>query len=477
MERSKNYHTKQQEIILNYLKMSGQDYVTVSRIATHLKEQGQCVGLTTIYRQLEKFEREGIVHKIVLDGNNGACYQYASENPDMMLLKCEECGGMIPMECSHMEELYEHVLEEHQFQINSHRTMFYGLCENCIRKGKKAAFLLAFLLIFGCTLTGCRLVSQKSGGWADGGQTASGKEKGRLQVVATLFPYYDFVREIAGELADVSLVVPAGMDTHSFEPTAADIIKMGKADVILYNGGENEQWIGHVLDAGENEELLADAMMDHVDILLEEHVEGMQENQSEAWEEKHGGGEHSEHDETDEHIWTSPVNAQKIVEQIAKDLAEADPAHGGEYQKNARNYIERLQELDEEFRRLTEHAGNKYLAFADRFPLRYFVEEYGLDYTAAFAGCSSDTEPSAETITYLTDQVRERKLPVVLKIELTSDKVAKAVAEAAGTSGHPVRVETFYTCHNVTRKQFEQGETYLSLMEKNISVLRDAISK
>lgn len=376
-----------------------------------------------------------------------------------------------------MEELYEHVLEEHQFQVNPHRTMFYGLCESCIRKGKKAALLLSFLFIFGCALTGCGLAGQKDTAGKGDKQTVSDIGQGRLQVVATLFPYFDFVREIAGELADVSLVVPAGMDTHSFEPTAADLIKIGKADVVLYNGGENERWMEQVLDAGENEKLLADAMMNHVDVLLEEHVEGMQENQSEAWEEKRGGGEHPEHDETDEHIWTSPVNAQKIVEQIAEDLSEADPAHGREYQKNAGKYIKKLQELDEEFRRLTVQAENKYLAFADRFPLRYFVEEYGLDYTAAFAGCSSDTEPSADTITYLTDQVRERKLPMVLKIELTSDKVAKAVAEAAGTSRHPVRVETFYTCHNVTREQFERGETYLSLMEKNISVLQDAISK
>jgi len=194
-------------------------------------------------------------------------------------------------------------------------------------------------------------------------------------------------------------------------------------------------------------------------------VEGMQEEK----------GEEGEEEEVDEHIWTSPVNAQKIVAQIAEDLSAADPDHGEWYHKNAERYINKLKKLDKDIRQVTEHAGEKYLAFADRFPLRYFVEEYGLDYTAAFAGCSSDTEPSAETITYLTRQVRKRRLPVVLKIELTSDKVAKAVAEAASTAGHKVKVETFYTCHNVTKQQFDRGETYLSLMEKNLGVLRDAL--
>lgn len=134
MSRTKTYHTKQQEIILHYLKEREEGYVTVSQIAARLKEQGQSVGLTTIYRQLDKFEKEGIVHKIVLDGNSGACYQYAGEREDRLLLKCEGCGGIIPMACSHMEELYEHVLSEHRFQVNPHRTMFYGICDHCLER-------------------------------------------------------------------------------------------------------------------------------------------------------------------------------------------------------------------------------------------------------------------------------------------------------------------------------------------------------
>ncbi len=345
-----------------------------------------------------------------------------------------------------------------------------------------ACFCAVMLVASGCSITGGT------------GQTSVQDKKGsRIKVVATLFPYYDFARQVAGEYADVSLILPAGMDTHSFEPTAADMIQMGQADLILYNGGENEQWVGQVLESADNKGIMADEMMKHVDTLVEEHVEGMQEEKGEEHGHEEHGKEDTDHDaseedhdhdteeasdtagEIDEHIWTSPVNAQKIVAQIAKDLAKADPEHQEDYQKNADEYIKKLQKLDKDIRQVTSQAKYKYLAFADRFPLRYFVEEYGLDYTAAFAGCSSDTEPSAETITYLTRQVKERKLPVVLKIELTSDKVAKAVAEAASTKEHTVKVETFYTCHNVTRQQFDAGETYVSLMEKNVKVLREAL--
>ncbi len=137
MNKGKHYHTKQQKIILEYLMSGGERYVTVSRIAAHLKTLGQSVGLTTIYRQLDKFEQEGLVHKIVLDGNSGARYQYAGEDEDSFLLKCENCGNMIPMACSHMEKLYDHVLEEHSFQVNPHRTMFYGMCSECMERKNK----------------------------------------------------------------------------------------------------------------------------------------------------------------------------------------------------------------------------------------------------------------------------------------------------------------------------------------------------
>ncbi len=355
-----------------------------------------------------------------------------------------------------------------------------------VRAARRWGCLLACVCL---CLTGCQGIQRAD----DGTQSASDK----LQVMTTIFPYYDFVRQVAGELADVSMIVPAGIDTHSFEPTARDMIQLGTADVFIYNGGELESWVPRVMESVNNEHWITDRMMDHVDTFAEEHVEGMK---AERWHAEEGsvgsrqepgdkengkknavesgsngadGTNHAgdeEQEEIDEHIWTSPANAVILVQRIAEDLGEADPVHHEEYQSNAERYIQELDRLDQEFRSVTEAAQEHYLVFGDRFPLRYFVEEYGLEYTAAFAGCSSDTEPSADTIAYLTDQMKSRNLPVVLKIELTSDRVANAVAEAS-----EARVEVFHTCHNVTRKELDDGVTYLRLMEQNISVLKDAL--
>ncbi len=296
------------------------------------------------------------------------------------------------------------------------------------------------LIISGINLTACSPLPQFPQ------SRDEGEGQGRLQVIATIFPYYDFARQIGGKYVDVSMVLPAGMDTHSFEPTPSDMVEIGKADVFLYNGGETELWADQVLEAAQNPDLLADSMMDHVELLEEEPGEA------------------------DEHIWTSPVNGIKLAQQITADLSEADPEHQEIYKKNGEAYQRKLKKLDQEFREVVSKSEQRYLVFGDRFPLLYFVKEYGLEYSAAFAGCSTDTEPGADTIAYLTDQVRDRKLPAVLKIELTSGRIANAIAETAHA-----QVLTFYTCHNVTREQLEQGVTYLSLMEDNKKVLEQAL--
>ena len=341
------------------------------------------------------------------------------------------------------------------------------------RSRRWQALVLAFCV--GLALTGCQnsskgtKVETNQSKPAATGETTSQNDK--IKVVTTIFPYYDFVRQIAGDLVDLTMIVPAGMDTHSFEPTAEDMITMGQADVLIYNGGEMESWVPKVVEAAENPNLFADAMINYVDTFVEEHVEGMEEEIEHDADDVHDDDRHDgENGEIDEHIWTSPDNAEEIVEQIAKDLVKADPANKATYLKNAEKYINQLEKLDRQFEQVTRNASNRYLVFADRFPLRYFVEEYDLDYTAAFAGCSSDTEPSAQTIAYLTNQVKKRKLPVILKIELTSSRVADSISEATGA-----RVETFHTCHNVTKEEFESGVTYCSLMEKNVSVLKDAL--
>ncbi len=364
-------------------------------------------------------------------------------------------------------------------------------------KGKMR--LIALVLAGGMLMAGCQAKGKKD----DLNSIRQNKADGKLQVVTTIFPYYDFARQVAGEYADVTMIVPAGMDTHSFEPTAEDMVMIGQADVLIYNGGESEGWVPQVIEAAGNETLFVDAMIDYVDIegdvdvednhqddeddfddsLAEEHREDALEEVREVEndgdasediiEEEHLSGTHTEehaHDTGEEHVWTSPENAKEIVKQIAKDFGKVDEKHKQEYLKNAEEYIAEIERIDQEIESVVDRAGNHYLVFADRFPLRHFVEEYDLDYIAAFAGCGSETEPSAETVAQLTDFVKERQIPVVLKIELTSSKVADSVAEASGA-----QVRTFSTCHNVTKEELENGVTYVSLMERNIVVLKEAL--
>ncbi len=286
----------------------------------------------------------------------------------------------------------------------------------------------------------------------------------KLNVVTTLFPYYDFVRQIAGDKVTITMIVPAGMDTHSFEPTPADMITIQEADVFIYNGGDMESWVPQVLDASDNREQVNDCMMDYVNTVEEETVEGMEpEEESEEGE--------AEEAEYDEHIWTSPVNAQKIVAEICRVLSKSDPENATTYQKNADAYIGKLKGLDEEFKDVVRTSKRKTMIFGDKFPLRYFTEEYGLNYSAAFNGCSTETEPSAETVAYLIDKAKEEKVPVIYYIELSSGKIADTICESTGA-----KKLLFHSCHNVTKEDFDSGVTYMELMEQNVKNLKEGLN-
>lgn len=322
-----------------------------------------------------------------------------------------------------------------------------------------ALFLLAAFGLFGCR--GSDSAAKESG---DG-------DEHKLRVVTTLFPYYDFTRQIAGDRVELTMVIPAGMDSHSFEPTPADIKKIQNADVFLCNGGEMEHWVSQVLGSFDSSGMTVVTMMDYVDVVEEELVEGMEV----AGEEHHSHGHDREEElefeiEYDEHIWTSPVNAMKITEIIAQALSEADGEHAAAYEAGRDVYVKKLQALDEEFRQIRREAKRDILIMGDRFPLRYFADEYDLRYRAAFSGCSSDTEPSARTIAYLIDKVREEKIPAVYYLELSSPRVAEIIGEETGAK--PL---LFHSCHNVTRKEFDGGVTYLELMKTNAEHLREGL--
>lgn len=378
--------------------------------------------------------------------------------------------------------------------------------------------MLAFLIVFSCVLTACtprRGTASDSSSNPLKGADASGDT--RLNVVTTLFPYYDFLRQIAGDSIRLTMVVPAGMDSHSFEPTPADMITIQNADLLVCNGGTMEQWLSQVLDSfgeGTGPKRVV-TMMDCVDVVQEEIVEGMEDGEAhdhghthvhadgtvhagdhdhESEDHAHSEDEHDREDvavhdedhaqeyldeddghgveiEYDEHIWTSPVNAKKLAGVLAQVLAQEDPAHAASYAENCASYQDKLTELDAEFREVVSHAKRRLVVFGDKFPLRYFFDEYGLEYRAAFSGCSTDTEPSAKTIAYLIDKVREEQIPAVYYLELSSPRVAEIIGEETGAE--PL---LFHSCHNVTRHQFDSGVTYLELMEQNVKNLKKGLS-
>ena len=294
-------------------------------------------------------------------------------------------------------------------------------------------------------------------------------EDGKTQVVCTLFPYYDFARQIGGDDVDVTLVVPAGRETHSFEPTPMDVIRISQADVFIYNGGESEQWVTDILDAAGEDIPCVLSMMDAAELHEEELVEGMQSGTSAH--DHHDHDEDEEEIEYDEHIWTSPVTAMALCRAITDGLCQADPDHADSFRARLADYLAALETLDGTFRQIVAEGSRNLLVFGDRFPLLYFCREYGLDYRAAFHGCAGDTEPSLTTLKYLIDLVNEQHIPVVYTIELSSRKVAKAIAETTGA-----QVRTFHSCQTVSRAEFDAGVTYLQLMEANADVLREGLS-
>lgn len=325
------------------------------------------------------------------------------------------------------------------------------------RTGKYIRFVLMFgvmLLLFGCT------------------QVKDVEENHKIKVVTTIFPPYDFVRQIAGDNVEVTMLLKPGEETHSYEPTPQDILQIQQADVFIYTGGENDVWVEDILDSIHLEGKEMIAMVDCVETLEEEHVEGMKDERGHNHTLHDHEHEHEEeHEHTvDEHVWTSPQNAEKIVVDISTVLQQKDKENALLYKENTEKYLVQLKELDEEFREVVENSKNHVLLFGDRFPFRYFAEEYNLDYYAAFPGCASDTEPSAATMAFLINQVKEKNIPVVLKMELSNDDISKAIAEATGT-----KVRTFYSCHNLTAKEFQAGETYLSMMRKNVETLKEVL--
>ncbi|MEA4869407.1 MAG: metal ABC transporter substrate-binding protein [Christensenella sp.] len=288
-----------------------------------------------------------------------------------------------------------------------------------------------------------------------------------ISIVSTVFPAFDFARQItAGTDAQVTMLLQLGEEVHSFDPTSQDIIRIQNANLFAYVGGENDAWVNSVL-SGLDKSVHTFKMMDYVTLYEEELVEGMQPEAKDAAPTEAAG---TDAHEWDEHVWTAPINAIAIVKAMTAELVSIDPVNAATYQANADAYVKQLEALDQSFRDVVSDAAHKTVVFADRFPARYFVEEFGLRYYAAFPGCSADTEPSAATVAALIDHVKSEKIPVVFYIELSNQQMANTVAEATGA-----KPMLFHTCHNVTKAEFESGATYLSLMQNNVKALQAAL--
>lgn len=332
---------------------------------------------------------------------------------------------------------------------------------------KKITVLLLALFMLVGALAGC-------------GKQNDTNQTDKLSIVTTIFPGYDWVREILGEKADnaeITMLLDNGVDLHSYQPTADDIVKISDCDLFIYVGGESDGWVEDALRNAANRNMKVINLLEVLgdSVKTEEIVEGMQEEEHEH-EDAHAhddAEEHEHEEEADEHVWLSLKNAKMLVRVISKALQELDPDSKDIYAANADAYVKKLSALDAEYQAAVDAASNKTILFGDRFPFRYLVDDYGLRYYAAFVGCSAETEAGFETISFLAKRVDELKLPCVLTIEGAQHKIAETIVR--NTTAKNQRVLTMDSMQSTTSKDVKNSTTYLSVMEKNLSVLKEAL--
>ncbi len=318
--------------------------------------------------------------------------------------------------------------------------------KSAVKKMKSKRKLLTVLLIIICFLfVGC--------------EQKNNRDNSKYSIISTNFPGYDFARAIVGEESDfnIRMLVKPGSEVHHFEPTPQDIIDIQNSDLFIYVGGESDSWVDDILNDIDISRVKIVKLMDLVDVLQEEKVDGMQIEDNDL--------------EDDEHIWTSPKNAISIVDKLEDFIIEIDKFNKEKYEENTKNYISKLNDLDLQIKEVVNTSKRKEIIVGDRFPLRYFTELYGIKYYAAFPGCSDQTEASAKTIAFLIDKVKKDNIPVIFTIELSSGKIAQTIAKETGA-----KVLLFHSAHNVSYKDFSNNITYLDIMKNNLSNLKEALN-
>ena len=311
--------------------------------------------------------------------------------------------------------------------------------------------------------------------------TESGEsESDKLRVVATIFPGYDWVHQIMGDraaAADLTMLLDNGVDLHSYQPTTDDIIKVFDCDLFIYVGGESDGWAENALKTAANKDIKVVSLLEVLGerVKTEEIVEGMQDADhahAHDHEHEHDHG-HDHEEEADEHVWLSLKNAAVLVDAISNALQELDPDNKDIYAANASAYIEKLSVLDGAYQSAVDGAARKTVLFGDRFPFRYLADDYGLRYYAAFVGCSAESEASFETVSFLAKKVDELGLPCVLTIEGKNHKIAETIVQSTAMKNQ--KVLTMDSMQSMTSEDAANGTTYLSVMEQNLSVLREAL--
>lgn len=280
------------------------------------------------------------------------------------------------------------------------------------------------------------------------------RSTGKISVVTTIFPYYDFARSVSKDTCDVDMLLKPGSDVHSFEPTPSDILKIRNADLFIYNGGESDEWVDSILESlGDTDKPVVMKMTDYVKPLTEMDAD------------------HHAEDEEDEHIWTSLDNAKTLVSKISDEVSKLDQKHKTVYNKNSLDYIEKISKVQSEIENTVNSSESKKIVVGDRFPLLYFATEFSLDWECAFPGCSTETEPSLDRLSKLTDTIEKDKIKTILKLEMSENKVADTLADETNT-----KVKTFYSAESVSKEDFANNVTYVDLMERNNNALKEALS-
>lgn len=446
------YITAQRKMLLEFLEKNHDKRLSASQIANSLKNDG--ISVSAVYRNLASLEAQGVINRSAKEGTREIFYQYTNSNEckNCIHLTCTKCGRVTHMDNTTAKKMSDALKKTSGFNINKNKTVVFGVCDNCSRWKMKIKAIILTLIIMCCTLfCGC--------------SNTNNKESSKIKIVTTSFSAYDWTRNILGdELNDTELTLLSdnGVDMHSYQPTADDIINIQSSDLIIVVGGSSDEWVlKSVKNAKKNIKIIN--MLD----LLGENV--LYNNESNHEHNSHADHNHKNDDLPDEHVWLSLKNSILFSNEIFKALSEINSNSATVYQENFNAYKDRLSSLDSKYRNYFDSTNNKSIIIADRFPFRYLIADYSLHYLALFEGCSAESDATIDSILNLSKQIDSNGLNYVFIIEGSNEKTAKAVIEHTKSKTQEILV--LNSLQSVTKKDIKNGLSYYSVMEENLSLI------